>query len=294
VPVVVTGASGAVGRRVVPLLVRGGSEVRAVIRTGAAAEELRAAGAKVAVGRLGDTDTLEAVMDGAHTVVHLVGGLDLANVAAFGPDVTPERLYEEANLLPTRWVLEVAVDAGVTRFLFLSYPGAEADASNPYLRAKGLAEDEIRGSGLQHAIVRSTHIYGPGCPWSQEMAASARRPVAVVIGSGSQRLAPVFVEDVAATLAAADDRAMEVRATFGLQGPDVVTADELVDLLAGRSKRKVHLSPGAARRAARILGRRLSPAVLDILAGDSLADGPDAAAEFGVPLTELRRGLATV
>jgi uncharacterized protein YbjT (DUF2867 family) len=292
VPVVVTGASGAVGRRLVPLLVRGGSEVRAVIRSSAAADELRADGAKVAVGRLGDVDTVEAVLDGAHTVVHLVGGLELPNVAAFGPDATQERLYDEANLLPTRWVLEAAVEAGVTRFLFLSYPGAAPDASNPYLRAKGLAEDDIRASDLQHAIIRSTHIYGPRCRWLEEMAASARRPVAVIVGSGRQRLAPVFVDDVARVLAAADDRAVEVRGTFGLQGPDVVTADELIDLLARRPRRKVHLSPGAARRAARLVGRPVSPAVLEVLAADSLADAPDAAAEFGVPLLPLRQGLA--
>lgn len=290
-PVVVTGASGAVGRRLVPLLVRDGSEVRAVIRSGAAADELRADGAKVAVGRLGDSDTVEAVMDGVHTVVHLAGGLELSNVAAFGPDATPERLYEEANLLPTRWVLEAAVEAGVTRFLFLSYPGAAPEASNPYLRAKGLAEDEIRASGLQHAIVRSTHIYGPRCRWLEEMAVSARRPVAVIVGSGRQRLAPVFVDDVARVLAAADDRAVEVRGTFGLQGPDVVTADEMIDLLTGRPRRKVHLSPGTARRAARLMGRLVAPAVLEVLAADSLTDAPDAAAEFGVPLVPLRHGL---
>jgi uncharacterized protein YbjT (DUF2867 family) len=292
VPVVVTGASGAVGRRLVPMLVQGGSEVRAVIRSGAAADELRAHGAKVAVGRLGDTDTVEAVMDGAHTVVHLVGGLEITKAAASGPDITPERLYEEANLLPTRWVLEAAAEARVTRFLFLSYPGASPDAPNPYLRAKGLAEDDIRASGLQHAIVRSTHIYGQGCRWMEEMAVSAQRPIAVVVGSGRQALAPVFVGDVARGLAAADDRAVEVRGTFGLQGPDVVTADDMIDLLAGRPKRKLHLSPAAARRAARLMGRIVPPAVLDVLARDSLADRPDAAAEFGVPLTKLERGLA--
>lgn len=291
-PVVVTGASGAVGRSLVPLLVEGGSEVRAVIRSGHAADDLRADGAKVAVGRLGNADTVEAVMDGAHTVVHLAGALDPPGTVSSGPDATPQRLYEESNFLPTQWVLEAAVEAGVTRFLFLSYPGAGAGASNPYLRAKGLAEDEIRASGLEHAIIRSTHIYGPRCRWLQEMAATARRRVPLIVGSGRQRLAPVFVADVARVLAAADDRAVEVRGTFGLQGPEVVTADEVVDLLAGRSKPKVHLSAGAARQAARLLGRRVPAAVMDILSGDSLADAPDAAAEFGIDLTPLKSGLA--
>jgi uncharacterized protein YbjT (DUF2867 family) len=284
VPVVVTGASGSVARALIPLLVEQGSEVRAVIRDRSRTDPLRHMGAKVAVCSLGHTDILEAVMDGAHTVVHLAGGLDVS-----GADAAVE--YEEANLLTTRWTLEAAAEARVTRFILLSYPGASADSPNAYLAAKGRAEDEVRESGLQHAIVRSTHVFGPGCRWLEEMAAAARQPVALVVGSGRQRIAPAFVGDVAAVLAAADDRQMEVRGTFGLQGPEVLTVDAFVDLLAGRPKRKLHLQPDAARRVARLFGRRPAPTLLEVLAADSLADAPDAAAEFGVPMTPLAEGL---
>jgi uncharacterized protein YbjT (DUF2867 family) len=282
VPVVVTGASGAVGRTLIPILTARGSEVRAVVRRREAVARLRQTGAKVAVCRLGDADAVEAVVRGAHTVVHLAGGLDLPDDAA----------YEEANLSTTQWVLEAAADEKVTRFVFLSYPGADPGSSNAYLRAKGAAETAIRESGLQHAIIRSTHVYGPGCRWLEEMRAAARRPVTPVVGSGSQRVAPILVGDLAAILAAADDRAVGVAGTYGAQGPDVVTADELIDRLAGRRKRKVHLRPGTARRVARLSGRRLSPALEEILAADSLSDAPDAAEEFGVPLTRLDDGLA--
>jgi hypothetical protein len=98
---------------------------------------------------------------------------------------------------------------------------------------------------------------------------------------------------VAAALLAADDRAEPVSGMFALQGPDVVTADELVDLIAGRRRRKVHLSPAAARRAARLLGRVLHPALLDILASDSLADAPSADVELGTSPKPLRVGLAS-
>ena len=286
-PVVVTGASGAVARALIPFLLDRGSEVRAVVRDRSRAPAVRQLGAKVAVCSLGHTDTLEAVMAGAHTVVHLAGGLDVS-----GPPGAEASAYEEANLLSTRWTLEAAGEARVTRFVLLSYPGASPDSPNPYLATKGRAEEEVRGSGLQHAIIRSAHVYGPGCRWLEEMVAAARRPVAVVVGEGRQRIAPVFVDDVARVLAAADDREVEVQGTFGLQGPDVFAVDEFVDLLAGRPKRKLHLSPDAARRGARLLGRRLSPALLEVLAADSLVDAPDAAAEFGVVLTPLEEGLA--
>lgn len=280
-PVVVTGASGLVGRALVPRLLGAGSEVRAMVRRQGAAEPLRAAGSKVAVGNASDPEILAAVLRDAHTVCHLVGGLDL-----------PDTAYEETNLGSTLATLRAARDAEVVRFLFLSYPGADPAESNQYLRAKGMAEEAIRESGLEYVIVRSTHVLGPGSSWLEGMAAAAgRRPVATVVGSGTQRLAPVFVEDVATVLTAGDNRAAAVRGTFGLQGPDVVTADDFTDLLAARRRRKVHLSPEAAARGSRLLGRPASQAMFEILAADSVADAPDAAAEFGVKLTPLRDAL---
>jgi uncharacterized protein YbjT (DUF2867 family) len=281
VPVVVTGASGGVGRVLVPMLAARG-EVRAVVRSRSASDPLRKSGAKVAVCDLDDTTTLGTVMGGAHTLCHLAGGLDLPDQAA----------YTAANVDTTRAALEVAVEAGVRRVLFLSYPGAYTASTNAYLRTKGLAEEAVRASGLEHVILRCTHVYGPGQRWLVEMRAAATRPLAaLVVGPGTQRLAPVFVEDVALSLLTADDRASHVAGTFGLQGPDQVSADEMVDRLAGRRRRKVHLGPGAARRAAQLQGRRLSPTMLEILAADSVADAPDAAAEFGLRMTPLREGL---
>jgi uncharacterized protein YbjT (DUF2867 family) len=283
VPVVVTGGSGFIARSLIPILLERGSEVRAVVRRRPAADPLRARGAKVAIAPLDSAETIEAVVRDAHTVVHLAGGLDLPDAGA----------YERVNHGLTRSLVEACQEAGVRRFVFLSYPGASADAANPYLRSKGRAEDAVRGSDLEHVVIRATHVYGPRSRWLAEVAEGARRPLAaVVVGPGTQRVAPVHVGDVARALAAADDREAAVTGTYGLQGPESVTADQLADLLAGRPRRKIHFSPAAAQRAARLLGRRLSPVLLEVLAGDSLADAPDAAAEFGIELTPLRRGLA--
>lgn len=247
--------------------------MRAVVRRRQAADPLRALGAKVAVDDLSDPEGLALVFHDAHTLVHLAGGLT-------APDI------EDANLGTVERTLAAATEAGLRRVLFLSYPGARPGAANPYLGAKGRAERAIRDSGLQHAIVRATHVYGRGSRWLQETARAARRRL--VLGTGRQRLAPVFVEDVAAVLAAADDRATETAGTFGLEGPDVVTADELADLLAG-ARRRVHVRPGGF--VSRLLGRRLPPHVLEVMAADSRADAPDAAAEFHATTTPLRQGL---
>jgi uncharacterized protein YbjT (DUF2867 family) len=282
VPVVVTGATGGVGRFLSPIVAERG-EVRAVVGPRSpAADALRTTGAKVAACDLADTATLAVVMEDAHTVVHLAGSLDLPDQPA----------YEAANHGTVVDTLDAAGEAGVRRFILLSYPGASADAENPYLRSKGRAEDAVRASNLEHVILRCTHVYGPSQRWLTEMRLAADRPfAAVVVGSGDQRIAPVFVGDVAAAILAADDRASSVEGTFGLQGPDTLTADDLVDVLAGRRRRKVHVGPAVAHRASRLLGRPVSRVALEILAADSLADAPDAATEFGIARTPLAEGL---
>jgi NADH dehydrogenase len=280
-PVVVTGASGFIGRHAVPAFTRVSPEVRAFVRNRASVPALRELGAKIAVGEITDADRLEVVMAGAHTVCHLVGGLNEPDAARYEPQIL-------GSLLP---VLEAARRASVKRLLYLSYPGASPDAENPYLRARGLAEQAIADSALEHVVIRCTHVYGTGSDWLTSLRKQATGRTAIVVGSGKQVLAPVHVDDVAAVLAAADDRERVTSGTWGLEGPDRITADELTDLLAGRRRRGLHVSPGVAAALGRVSGGGYSRAQWEILSTDSLSDAPDAAAEFGVARTPLAEGL---
>jgi NAD(P)H dehydrogenase (quinone) len=257
VPVVVTGASAPVGQALIPRLIEAGSEVRAVVGRQADADPLRGLGAKVAVGDQANPELLPAVLRDAHTLCFLFDGLFL-----------DQEEYVPAIAGTAEAAVDAAGEAGVARILLLSYPGAAPDSENAYLRALGMAEEAVRGSGAEHVVVRSTLVLAPGADWPR------------VLGRGSHRVAPVFVEDLAAVLAAADDRAQPVTGTFGLQGPDTVTADELAGLL-GRS----------VRQRVRLKKPRIPRAAAQILASDSLADAPDAAAEFGIKLTRLRQAL---
>jgi uncharacterized protein YbjT (DUF2867 family) len=280
-PVVVTGASGLIGRAAVSAFARISPEVRAYVRRPEAAGPVRALGAKVAVGPIDDVETIATVMRGAHTVCHLVGGLDLPDHDA----------YVRANVGSTEAVLEAALGAKVARFLFVSYPGASPEAGNAYLRTKGIAERAIGASGLDHVVIRCTHVYGPGSDWLEQTRKLARGWPPVVLGPGTQVIAPIDVGDVAAVLAAADDRSQRTSGTWALEGPERLTADEFADLLAGRPRREIHLSGRGAQRLARLTGKRVSATALEVLEADSLADAPDAAKEFGVTKTPLRDGL---
>jgi NADH dehydrogenase len=281
--VMVTGASGVVGRAVVKALLAR-DEVRAVVRRPEAAEPLRALGAKVAVRPIDAEDALAEVIPRCHTLVHLVGGPNQ-------PDA--DELYR-ANHGSVLVALDAARNAGVERFVLLSVPGAAAEATHPYLRAKGMAEDAVSSAPLQHAIVRSSHVYGLGGLWFTAAVEGALAEPPFVVGDGTQELAPVFADDLGAVVAAVDDASEDVRGVWALEGPDVLTADGFCHALRGDDAVPVHADgQAAAERLTELLEVRLDAVAASFLALPSRADAPDAAAAFGVAMTSLHEGLRT-
>jgi uncharacterized protein YbjT (DUF2867 family) len=280
--VMVIGASGMIGRALVPMLVRK-DEVRACVRRPEAAEPLRAVGAKVAVGRFDDADALAEILKRVYTVIQLVGG----------PNQPDDDAVMAANHGSVLIALAASREAGVRRFVLVSAAGASIDAANRYLRAKGLAEEAVANSGMEHAIVRSTHAYGPGSLWLNVTVEGATATPPFVIGDGSQSVAPVFARDVAAVLAAADDREGRLEGTWALEGPDVATMAELVTLLsAPGADAPAHMLPDeAAARLTDELGTPVSRTAAEVFALPSRADAPDAAEAFDVGRTALADGL---
>jgi NADH dehydrogenase len=279
--VMVTGASGLIGRALVPMLVRS-DEVRACVRRPESAEALRAAGAKVAVGRFDDADALAEILKRVFTVIHLIGG----------PSQADDDAFLAANHGSVLTALAAAREAGVRRFVLLSATGASVDSPNRYLRAKGLAEEAVANSGMEHAIVRSTHAYGSGGSWLATTVEGATATPPFVIGDGRQSVAPAFADDVAAVLAAADDREGRLEGTWAIEGPDAVSMADLVGTLAAPgADPPVPLSPTDAIARLEALGVHISPTAADLFAMPSRADAPDAALAFGVNRTTLVDGL---
>ncbi|MGH2630517.1 MAG: SDR family oxidoreductase [Actinomycetota bacterium] len=275
--VMVTGASGPIGHALVPLL-RRKDEVRVAIRRPGEAEPLRALGAKVTVGRLDDADALAEVLGGVFTLVHLVGG----------PDHAAEDAMWEANHGSVLRALQAAREAGVRRFVLVSVPGASPEAVDPFLRAKGMAEEAVATSGLQHAVIRSTPVVGAGSLWFAATVAGALEAPPVVWGEGDRPSAPVAVADLAVVLAAMDDLEGELAGTWALEGPDVTTADGVLALLAGEDARPEHLGGEAARaRLSQLLERDVSSIVVSALTAPARGDARDVASELGLTRTPL-------
>jgi NADH dehydrogenase len=275
----VTGASGLLGRAIVVALA-GKDEVRATVRRPRASDELRALGAKVAVRPVAEPDDLIDILPRVHTLVHLVGGVNQ-------PD---DGTILRANHGSTLAAVAAAKEAGVRRFVLLSAPGADPGSRHPFLRAKGLAEEAVAQSGLEHAILRSANAYGLGGLWFTATVVAAE--AGFVVGPGGRRLAPVLAEDVAAVVAAIDDRRDRIAGTWQVHGPDTVTADQLFELLDGEGE-PAHLGPvDAASRLSELLERPISVATaVSFAAEPATSELPGAADAFGVARTPLVEGL---
>jgi uncharacterized protein YbjT (DUF2867 family) len=281
--VMVAGASGPVGHALIPLLARK-DEVRAAVRDPAAVDALRALGAKVTLDRLDDAAALAEVMGGVFTLVHLVGG----------PDQPDDETLWDANHRSVLRALEAAHTSGVRRFVFVSVPGAAPEASSAYLRAKGHAEEAITTSGLQHAVIRSAPVVGIGSAWFAAVVAGALEAPPVIWGTADHSLAPVALGDLAAALAVADDIDADVAGTWSIEGPDAVTAGELIEILSGTGEPLVSLEGESARaRLSSMFGREVSPHFVDALTHPLRSDAPDAAAFLGIERTPLVDAIKT-
>ena len=248
-PVLVTGATGVVGRALVPALVDSGGQVRVYVRRDV--PEYRSLGVKVAIGDADHEGRLESALEQVHTIVHLIGG------------PLPERgvTVEWLNFDTVEVALRAAENAEVRRFLFLSPLGADPASNHPYLAAKGRAEEAIRTSALEHVVFRCAPILAPDSALASFLARGAPARVR------SARANPVAVQDVVHALVAADTRDAELRGAWELGGPEVLSLDEL------------------GKRAARSRGVRSAPrALADLYARDAVADPSDAIAAFGLRL----------
>jgi uncharacterized protein YbjT (DUF2867 family) len=276
--VMVTGASGLLGRAIVrELVVR--DEVRATARRPEAGEQLRLLGAKVAVVPIEEPDELIEILPRVHTIVHLVGGVN---------QPSDEEILS-ANHGSTVAAVAAAREAGVRRLILLSVPGASVSHPHPFVRAKGLAEEVVVHSGLEHAVLRSSHAYGLGGLWFTSTVVGAEH--GFVVGDGSQRLAPVLADDVAKVVAAIDDRRDPIEGTWSLGGPDELTADDVFEI-AGEGGEPVHLDPSAAAATlTELLEIPVSVRATEYFAAPSVGSAPDAATAFGVPPTPFEQGL---
>ena len=290
--VLVTGATGFVGRHLVPALEEAGHSLTLALRTPGSERRLprkRNAHRIALVGELDrQTDWHEALQD-ADAVVHLV-----ARAHVLGQGAEDEDAFMRVNAEGTNRLVEQAVHAGVARFVFMSSIGAVTAASDrlitlgtpcapksAYGRSKRAGElalmERTRGTQTSWTILRPTLVYGPGNPGNMErLVALVKRGLPLPLGGVRNRRSFVFVENLTAATVTALSHPGASDATFLVaDGEDLSTA-ELI------------------RRIARIAGTRtpLLAVPMPVLRGiaraaDAVSSASGQSLPFGTPALDV-------
>ena len=284
----VTGGSGFVGGHVVHELRGRELAVRCLVRDPRKAAKLAAWGCELLEGDMTDPAALRRGVDGAETVIHLVG-------IRQGREEQFRRIMVDG----TRDLLAAAKGTGVGRFLLMSALGTSEATKGlvPYYGAKWEMEQLVRASGVPHVIFRPSFVFGPDGGILPTFAKLARlAPVTPIIGSGRQRIQPIWADDVAAYFADGVARDDATGRTFELGGPDIVSWDEFWRRLkAARGMRRpsIHV-PVSLMRLNALVTERLPgniPLTRDLLKmlehGDNVVSNDDAARTFQLPLVPL-------
>jgi NADH dehydrogenase len=240
-----TGATGLVGSALLPRLLEQETQVRCLVRDPRrlGADRVRV---QIALGDLTDPPSFRNAMRGVHTVVHLAGSIR----------DQPRGSIEELNGIATWRMVEAAQRSGVERFLFVSALGASTHNRARFFRAKALAEQAVREADIGSIVLTPSTIYAPGEGWLRVMERLAVLPVIPLPGAGRAVCEPIWAQDVAECLIAAL-RSGEGRADpIELAGPQRLTYNEIVRLLArayGRSRPLLHIPTPVVSRALRLL-----------------------------------------
>ena len=286
----VTGGTGFVGPRIVHALRQRDKPVRALVRnpSGRAATTLAAWGAELVQGNMTDGESLRRAVEGSDVVVHLVA-------IRQGSEEQFRRVMEQG----TRELVAAAQAAGVKRFVLMSALGTSEQAKDlvPYYHAKWEQEQTLQGSGLEHVIFRPSFVFakdGGILPTFRRLARLA--PVTPIIGSGKQRIQPIWIDDVAAYFAQGVDKPEAANRIYELGGPDAVSWNEFWSKLKralGQRRPSVHV-PIALMRANALVTERLPgniPLTRDLLTmlehADNVVSNDEAVRTFRLPLVPL-------
>lgn len=263
--VLVTGASGFVGRALVATLLREGRPVRAATRYPATCS-LPADAEIVELPDLRQAVDWAPLLDGAGAVVHLAG------IAHVGPRVDPA-VYDRVNHIATAQLAAACASAGVRRLIFMSSvraqsgPAAvhvlkETDDPHPseaYGRSKLQGEEAVRASRVPWTIFRPAMVYGPGVKGNlARLMRLAASPLPLPFAGFAGRRSLVGLDNLIAAITLALDTDNTNGELFLVADPEPVTLAEILTALrrgAGRSPRLYTLPPAAFEAALKFVGR---------------------------------------
>jgi uncharacterized protein YbjT (DUF2867 family) len=227
VRVLVTGASGFVGRRLGAALQEAGHEVRAMTRH---PDTYQGAGTPVA-GDVGDEDSLRRALAGCTAAYYLVHSLD-------SPD------FQERDARAARSFARAAADTGVRRIIYLGGLGDDADDLSPHLRSRRQVERLLAEGGVPVTVLRAGIIVGHGgVSWEMTRQLVAHLPAMITPRWVHTRTQPIAVGDVVRYLVGVLEAPEAEGRAFDVGGPEVLEYVEMLTRVAEIQGRRLLVVP---------------------------------------------------
>ena len=235
--ILVTGGTGFIGQALVRHLADAGHRVRILLRASTQSPNLpRSLPVEVTISSLDDERSLRAAMVGVDIVYHLAGAEWRGAYASL----------MEIDIQGTQNIVAAAADASVRRLFFVSHLGADRASAYPVFKAKAIAEEYIRRSGIDFTIMRTAIVFGNNDGFTTGLAqlVSTIPGFFFIPGDGENLLQPLWVEDLATCLVWALDDERTFNQMYEIGGPEYLTFNQVVQTVTetlNLSRRIVHL-----------------------------------------------------
>ena len=222
--ILVTGATGFIGRVLVRQLTETGQQVRVLLRPSPKSPRLpKGVPVEVAVVGLDDERGLRAAMRDVRQIYHLASAASLGRHG---------NLFK-TDIEGTRTLAQVAANADIERFIYLSHIGSNRASAFPVHKAKGIAEEHIRKSGVPHTIIRSSVVFGPDDHFTTNFARLIRTTPGIlpIPGDGRTLLQPLWVEDLVTCMVWALQDPNMVNQTYDIGGSEYFTLRQIMETI---------------------------------------------------------------
>jgi uncharacterized protein YbjT (DUF2867 family) len=234
--ILITGATGFIGRTVVRQLSSIGYPLRTLIRPSPRTPRLpKGVAVEVAVVSLADVRGLRAALRDVDTIIHLASA---ENQGSRGNLLI-------ADIQGTENLVEAASDAGVDRIVYLSHIGAARASGYPAFKAKGIAEEHIRNGKVPYTILRTSLVYGSEDHFTNNIAGLIRSSFGVfpIPSGGRSVVQPLWVEDLVTCMLWALENDDTLNKVYELGGTEFYTLQQIIETIMDVTHRRRFLVP---------------------------------------------------
>jgi uncharacterized protein YbjT (DUF2867 family) len=291
--ILVTGATGFIGRHLVAELMKHGRAVRCLLPPEKQRHLPWETMPEIVTGHVLDEEALFRAVTGVHVIIHL------ENAQWWGRPRDLERI----ELAGTRNLITAARAARVGRIITVSHLGAAPAAAYTLMRYKGMVEEVVRTSGIAYTIIRSGIVFGEEDAFINHLAMQLKaNPIFFLMpGRGEVVLHPIYIGDLVTAVMRSLETIDSVDHTIEIGGPEYITLYDLIRTVmrvSGMQRIIVPTPPYALRWLtgiwSRILPRSLITSQwLDILATNRTARLASIFEQFGIRPRRLEDMLLT-